>query len=215
MPDWMRVRELIRYTRAFHPRWDDSLASELLGMFKLDPEARIHSLSRGQRAKAGLLAALAHRPDFLVLDEPSAGLDPAVRRHILWAVVRTAADEGRTVLFSSHLLDEVERVADNVAMLHDGTVAMSGPIDGIRERHRQFTLHFETPVDHAPAVDGALSCWGHGKEWNVVCDGESEPVRQAAARLGARVVEECAPSLEDIFIARTQPGLFAASGKEA
>src|SRR5207245_781172 len=83
----------------------------------LDPTAKIKNLSKGQKARAGLLIALAHRPELLVLDEPSSGLDPIVRRDILGAVIRTIADEGRTVLFSSHLLEEVEQVADLVAMI--------------------------------------------------------------------------------------------------
>ena len=105
LPDWMRVDELFTYSSAFYPRWDAGYAEELRQMFALDPAARIKSLSKGQKARAGLTIALAHRPELLVLDEPSSGLDPIVRRDILNAVMRTIADEGRTVLFSSHLLD--------------------------------------------------------------------------------------------------------------
>jgi ABC-2 type transport system ATP-binding protein len=120
LPGWMKVEELMRYTRAFHPRWDPAYAEHLRVQFGLNPKARLHTLSKGQRAKAGLLAAQAHRPELLVLDEPSSGLDPLVRRDILEAVIRTVADEGRTVFFSSHLLEEIERVSDHVAMLHRG-----------------------------------------------------------------------------------------------
>jgi len=80
----------------------------------------VRILSKGQRAKLGLLTAQAHRPDLLLLDEPSSGLDPRVRNDILAAVIRTVSDEGRTVFFSSHLLEEIERVADHIAMLHQG-----------------------------------------------------------------------------------------------
>ena len=94
-----------------------AFAEELRTSFALDPAARVKHLSKGQRARAGLVLALAHRPELLVLDEPSSGLDPIVRRDILGAIIRTIADEGRTVLFSSHLLHEVERVADRVALI--------------------------------------------------------------------------------------------------
>ena len=113
----MRVDELIRYSRAFYPAWDDAYAEELRQTFALEPAAKIKTLSKGQKARAGLLIALAYRPELLVLDEPSSGLDPIVRRDILGAVIRTIADEGRTVLFSSHLLEEVEQVADHVTMI--------------------------------------------------------------------------------------------------
>ena len=85
----------------------------------------------------GTLIALAHRPELLVLDEPSSGLDPVVRRDILGAIIRTIADEGRTVLFSSHLLDEVERVADQVTMIHQGRIVLSETMDDVKLRHRR------------------------------------------------------------------------------
>ena len=140
LPGWMRVDELIRYSRAFYTNWDDAYAEELRQSFSLDPNARIKTLSKGQKSRAGLLVALAYRPELLVLDEPSSGLDPIVRRDILGAVMRTIADEGRTVLFSSHLLDEVEQVADHVTMIRQGTIVMSAPLDEIKASHSGSTL---------------------------------------------------------------------------
>jgi ABC-2 type transport system ATP-binding protein len=136
LPGWMRVDELIRYSRAFYPGWDDAYAEELRQTFALDPTSKIKTLSKGQKARAGLLIALAYRPELLVLDEPSSGLDPIVRRDILGAVMRTTADEGRTVLFSSHLLEEVEQVADHVTMISKGTIVLSGRLSEIKESHR-------------------------------------------------------------------------------
>ncbi len=136
LPGWMSVDELIRYTRAFYPAWDDAYAEELRQSFALDPSAKIRILSKGQKARAGMLIALAHRPELLVLDEPSSGLDPIVRRDILGAIIRTIAHEGRTVLFSSHLLEEVEQVADHVTMINKGRIVLSAPLEDIRETHR-------------------------------------------------------------------------------
>src|SRR5437899_9300861 len=142
LPGWMGVDELIRYTSAFYPKWDDAYAEELRRAFALDPAAKIKDLSRGQKARMGMLIALAHRPELLVLDEPSSGLDPIVRRDILGAVIRTIADEGRTVLFSSHLLNEVEEVADHVTMIDHGRVALSAPLDAMKQSHRCVTVRF-------------------------------------------------------------------------
>jgi ABC-2 type transport system ATP-binding protein len=136
LPGWMRVDELIRYSRAFYPGWDDAYAAELRQAFALDTSATIKNLSKGEKARVGLLIALAYRPELLLLDEPSTGLDPLVRRDILDAIIRTIADEGRTVLFSSHLLDEVEKVADHVTMISQGRVVLSAPLADIRESHR-------------------------------------------------------------------------------
>jgi ABC-2 type transport system ATP-binding protein len=141
----------MRYQRAFYPAWDEAYAEELREAFALDPGARIRTLSRGQKARGGLLVALAHRPPLLVLDEPSSGLDPVVRRDILEAILRTIAGEGRTVLFSSHLLDEVERVCDHVTMIDHGRVVLSGPLETLRQQHGGASLD-EIFVAHAGAA---------------------------------------------------------------
>ncbi len=150
LPGWMRVDELILYSRAFYPAWDDAYAEELRDTFGLDPTATIRKLSKGQKARAGLLIALAYRPELLLLDEPSTGLDPIVRKDILGAVMRTIADEGRTVLFSSHLLDEVEQVADHVTMINHGRIVLSEPLDVIKDTHRTLDEAFVAHVGQAP-----------------------------------------------------------------
>lgn len=204
LPNWMRVHELIRYTQAFYANWDPKYAEELREAFDLDPKAKVKTLSRGQRARAGLLVALSHRPELLILDEPSSGLDPVVRRDILGAIIRTIADEGRTVFFSSHLLDEVERVADRVAIIHLGRIMLTSTMDEIKESHRRMTLRFGNAVSQPPALVGTLACDGGGAEWTYVCNGESEQLRRAAEAIGATVVDDTALSLDEIFVSRIQ-----------
>lgn len=148
--------------------------------------------------------ALAHRPELLVLDEPSSGLDPVVRRDILGAIIRTIAEDGRTVLFSSHLLDEVERVADHIAMIHDGRVILVNSMDDLKDSYRRVTLRFETPVVDPPKLLGGRNTQGAGSEWTYICtivDGDMGQVRGAAESMGAQVVEESALSLDEIFVA--------------
>jgi ABC-2 type transport system ATP-binding protein len=206
LPGWMRVAELLRYVRAFYPGWDDAYAEDLRRRFDLDPAARVRTLSKGQRARAGLLVALAYRPELLVLDEPSSGLDPIVRRDILGAIVRTIADEGRTVLFSSHLLDEVERVSDHVAVINRGRVIVSGALDAVKERHHRLTLRFPESRARPPALNGALQWQGAGQEWTAVCSGTLGDLQEAAAALGARVVDRGRPSLDEILVAQVGAG---------
>ena len=201
LPGWMRMGELVRYSRAFYPAWDDAYANELRQGFALDPRARIKDLSRGQKARAGLLVALAHRPELLLLDEPSSGLDPVVRRDILEAILRTIAHEGRTVLFSSHLLEEVERVADHVTMISHGRIALSAPLDAIKESHRHVTVRLANPQPRPPEVAGVLRWEGGGEEWTAVHCGDSGDFDAAVAGWGARIVESRVPSLEEIFVA--------------
>jgi ABC-2 type transport system ATP-binding protein len=202
LPGWMRVGELMRYTRAFFPGWDEVYAQELRQRFELDPQAKVKNLSKGQRARAGLLVALGHHPELLVLDEPSSGLDPIVRRDILEAIIRSIAHEGRTVLFSSHLLHEVERVSDYVTMIHQGKIVFSAPLDDIKDTHRCLTLRFAEARSQPPQLSGVLAWEGAGHEWTAVYHGEAGPLMTAAAGCGAQVVDKRVPSLDEIFVAR-------------
>ena len=213
LPGWMRVQELMRYVSAFYPTWDDGYASELLERFALNPRARIKTLSKGQRARAGLLVALAYRPRLLVLDEPSSGLDPIVRRDILAAIIRTVAEEGRTVLFSSHLLSEVERVCDRVAMLKSGRLVFHGELSDIKQSHRRFTLRFEKPLGTPPPLQNAFGWTGAGHEWTALFDSPTEHVETAAERAGARIVGRGDPSLDEIFCARSGDQLQTAAAE--
>ena len=202
LPDWMRIDELLRYEQAFYPSWDVKFAAEMLDQFELSARQTIRSLSRGQRARVGLLVALAHRPDLLILDEPSSGLDPIVRRDILAAIIRTVADEGRTVIFSSHLLDEVERVADEVAFLHQGKLVLCDSLSRILDDHRRVSLRFPDEQIAAPSLPGAIHCRGAGREWECLCNGGIESLKQAATRLGAEVIGESRVSLDEVFVGR-------------
>jgi ABC-2 type transport system ATP-binding protein len=213
LPGWMRADELIRYSRAFYPGWDDAYAEELRQTFALDPAAKIKSLSKGQKARVGLLIALAYRPELLVLDEPSSGLDPIVRRDILGAVIRTTADEGRTVLFSSHLLEEVEQVADHVTMIHHGTIALSAPLEEIRQSHGCLTVHFAEARPQPPALASVLRWDGGGQEWAAVVRGGSDELHAAVAGWGAHIVAERVPTLDEVFVAHV--GTAAAPAPEA
>jgi len=200
LPGWMRVDELLRYTRAFYKSWDDRYAEELREQFGLNNSARVKNLSRGETARAGLLLALAHRPPLLVLDEPSSGLDPVVRRDILEAIIRTVAEEGRTVLFSSHLLEEVERVSDHLAMMHNGKLVLCGALEDIKAAHRRIVIRFDSALGRPPVLEGALSVTGAAHEWTVICNGIGN-VTASATRLGGKIVSEHPPSLDEIFVA--------------
>jgi ABC-2 type transport system ATP-binding protein len=203
MPGWMRIGELIRYVGAFYPTWDHDYAERLRQEFELSPVTKVKHLSKGQRARAGLLIALAYRPQLLLLDEPSSGLDPIVRRDILGAIIRTIADEGRTVLFSSHLLAEVERVSDRVAMIKSGRILFCDALDRIKQSHSRLTLQFTSPRAKPPSLVGALAWDGGGCEWTAICSGNSAQFQSAAAAVGARVVDQSPLSLDEIFLARS------------
>jgi ABC-2 type transport system ATP-binding protein len=124
-----------------------------------------------------------------------------VRRDILEAIIRTVADEGRTVFFSSHLLEEVDRVADDLAMMFNGQVVLAGALDNVKENHHRLVFRFDTPQPSAPKVEGVVNISGSGQEWTAICNGKREQAVAAASRMGGRVVAEGPPSLDEIFVA--------------
>jgi len=146
--DYMTVGQILRFTRPFYSDWDTSLEKELLDTFELPVDRRIKTLSKGMRTKTALLLALARRPKLLVLDEPSDGLDPIGIEQMLQKLV-TLCSEGTTVFFSSHQIAEVERVADNVCMLHRGSLVLDSSMDEVRQSYRQIDVGFSHSIDQS------------------------------------------------------------------
>ena len=182
LPTWMKVGSLIDFCRALYPSWDDAYATELCEMFGLTRGTALKGLSKGQRARAGLLVAIAHRPKILVLDEPSSGLDPIARRDILEAIIRTINQDGRTVLFSSHLLEEVDRVCDTVAMMCDGRIIETMTIEQLESRYREIICNPDQRWTAAPTEQGTFGWQRVGQEWSAVIDaGLVDPMSQPFA----------------------------------
>lgn len=202
LPFGMRVDELQRYVRSFYPYWDQSYAEELRTKFELPLKARLKNLSKGQRARAGLMVALAYRPKLLLLDEPSSGLDPIVRRDILTTIVRDLRAEGRTVLFSSHLLNEVEEVCDYVAMLRQGHIIFSDKLETLKKQYISVRLKLEAPKNLAEkAIDGIFVTHGEGTNWTILSDRDQEMLREFYWSVGAEVIHQIPAPLDDIFVA--------------
>ncbi len=202
VPNWMSIDELMRYTQAYHHGWDQAFARELLDTFALDTSQKIKNLSRGMRAQVALVAAVAHRPDLLILDEPSSGLDAVVRMDILNAIVRTISEEGRTVIFSSHLLEEVERMSDHVTMIHHGRIALDGPLQSLTNAHYYINIRFPNNLETKPLLADALATTGKGRSWSVIHNGSAETIDAAVKQLDGEIVESRNATLEEIFIAR-------------
>ena len=200
LPSWLRVGELLRYSAAFRPAWDANYADSLISQFNLDRNARLSTLSKGQRARAGLTVALAFRPEFLLLDEPSSGLDPIVRRDVLGAIIKTISQEGRTVLFSSHLLSEVEQVCDRIVMLSGGQIVLDGSLDEIKASHFQISVRWKDRKPTPPKIDGAVAWQEFGTEWKALWRGDPHILEAETATIGAQLTMREA-TLDEIFVA--------------
>ncbi len=130
---WLKVGQLFDYLPQLYPRWDRAHAQALLQRWQLDPGRVIGKLSPGEAQRLALVRALAPRPDLLVLDEPAAALDPVARRELLRELVVQAGDSGTTVLFSSHIVSDLERVASRVAFLHEGRLLLDSALDEVKD----------------------------------------------------------------------------------
>jgi ABC-2 type transport system ATP-binding protein len=151
-PDWMTVRQFLDYCRPFYPTWDAALEKTLLARFELPPERKLKHLSRGMRVKAILLSVLAFRPKVLVLDEPFSGLDPVVREDVTSGLLETAQAGDWTVLLASHDIEEVERLADRVALLETGRVWLDETVESLLKRFRRV----EVDLQEGPAQTEAI-----------------------------------------------------------
>jgi ABC-2 type transport system ATP-binding protein len=200
LPGWMCIRELFRYTRAFYPKWDKPYAQQLCETFGLDPIQKIKTLSKGQKAQVGLINALAHRPELLLLDEPSSGLDPVVRHDILAMVIRNVVNEGRSVFFSSHLLEEIELIADHVVIMHKGGIFVDSPLAEIQNAYCTLELSFEQHLETSPQLPGLIWSGNRDRRWNILCKGDVNVLKRKAVELGARHIELKRPTLNEIFV---------------
>ncbi len=140
MYGWMRVDEIVRFVAPFYPTWDHDLALRYLRDFELPLRTRIKHLSKGQNVRLGLVLALAHRPELVILDDPALGLDPIMRKQFNRDLITHLQCEGRTVFYSSHLLYEVEPVADEVAILHEGRIVRQADTETLRGDVKQIIL---------------------------------------------------------------------------
>ena len=156
LPLWMTVRQLLDYCRPFYPTWDPALEAKLLGQFDLPPERKLRQLSRGMLMKAALLSSLAYRPKLLVLDEPFSGLDPLARDDFIRGVLEASELGEWTVLVSSHDIEEVERLADHIALLEAGRLKFSETIESLLGRFRRMEI---SPPGGAPPAATPAASW--------------------------------------------------------
>jgi ABC-2 type transport system ATP-binding protein len=191
---------LIRFTSRFYSDWRPDQAQRLLIAYRLPVHKKVRSLSKGMRTKLALLLAFARRPELLILDEPSEGLDPVGIEELLVELVSQAA-AGVTVFFSSHQLAEVERVADHVCILNHGRLRLSAPIDDLRQSYRRIDFVFEAvPSARELIVPGIERIRSSGHQITVLTSRNADEVIRRARDLSAVSVEVSPVPLREIFL---------------
>ena len=202
------MRRLCRFCRDLSRSWDQALVDRYLGVFRLPQDVKARKLSRGQKVGLQLCLALGSDPELLILDEPTSGLDPLARHAFLKVLVGDVAAEGRTVFFSTHILSDVEAVADTIGIIKDGRMLVSDDLDHLRETHKTFRIAYEEvpPEGEVRALrelPGVRGVEREGRGVRLQVRGDTEAVYGAleARPYAVRDVDGIGMSLEDIFIA--------------
>ncbi len=204
----MTVPRICRLCRDLSRSWDQDLLERYIAVFGLPADAKIRKLSKGQKAQLQLCLALGGNPELLILDEPTSGLDPVARRAFLKVLVGDVASEGRTVFFSTHLLSDIEAVADTVGIIKGGKLLVSGELDAMRESHRVFrVVYAETPpeeeIRNLQTMPDVKEIEREGRGVRLRAGGDVETVERALRNRPHTVVDvdSAGMTLEDIFVA--------------
>ncbi len=197
---WMRVGEAVGFCKSCFRWWNDETCRELFDLFGLEADKKVKHLSKGMLTKLSLLLAVSHEPDLLLLDEPLSGLDPIAREEFLDGVLRTICDRGQTVLISSHMLDDVRRLADTVGILHQGRLLLQGNLDALLGSTKRICATLRDGCRPAQTPEGTVWQRVQGRQWTLtVRDFAPEKVEQVGALEGVEHVSVVDLGLEELF----------------
>jgi ABC-2 type transport system ATP-binding protein len=200
MDRWMRVREVLDFCRSVYEAWNETTCRELMGLFELNPDKKVKQLSKGMLTKLSLVLAVSHEPELLILDEPMSGLDPLGREEFLDGVLRTICERGQTVIFSTHSLDDVQRLADTVGILHGGRLLVHRNIEELLESTKRIKATLTNGKPPAKLPKNILWEKHQNREWLVtVSDFSPEMAEQIRSQPGVEHVEVQDIGLEDLF----------------
>jgi ABC-type multidrug transport system ATPase subunit len=199
--DSMTVAAMVRFTASFHPRWRRDLEALYLRRFELPADRRVKTLSRGMRTRLAVLLALCRDAELLMLDEPTAGLDPVAAEEVLQAIVSQVAGSGTTVFFSSHQLADVEQIADDIVIIDRGRAVVGGSIDTLRKEFRRIHLVFadDAPA-HVFATPGVRGIRRDGRTMSLLASGAADLVLAEARTLGPTSVDVTPVTVKEIFL---------------
>jgi ABC-2 type transport system ATP-binding protein len=204
---WMSIAGLEKFQSAFfEEQWDEKFFNDMIEYFELPKEKKIKHLSNGQRAQVSLALALAPNPELLIMDDPTLGLDAAIRRQFLEGMIELIMREGRTVLFSSHILGDVERVSDGIVVIDKGVLRADCTLEQFQNSIKKVIVNFAGSLPGEVDIDGLLHCKRAEKQLELTLVGtDDEKIDEWARRCGAENHTIIAMNLEDQFIEFTEP----------
>ena len=197
---WMRIETMLDYTGAFYPRWNKKLVESMLKDWDLDPWSQISMLSEGEKQKVSIIQAMGHEPDLYIFDEPVASLDPVARRKFIKQLIDLNIKQNKTILFSTHITSDLERVAADVAMLIDGKIVLNDDISTLKDRFCRLHIHSRKQLPPNLPIENALHVNSNGTSAVLTVDGINEQgVKVLEQELSAEIrVEQL--NLEEIFL---------------
>lgn len=205
--EWTRAERFLRHHAAFFETWDPDYAARLCRRLKVQLWEDLQSLSKGTLRRVLLVSALAHRPPVLLLDEPTDGLDPLAREEFMALLADHMADSPTTLLWSTHHVNEVERMADHVGVLRDGRLVLQAPRDEVRLRLRRYRAGVPEGWTGVPGLNGqVLLREGEGREVALTVWGEEREVAERLSAAGATVHDAAPLSLEEATVALLRAG---------
>jgi len=198
--DWMKVKQLIRYVSVYYPKWNQQLQQRCIAEYEISLNARVGSLSPGQRQRLAILIAICFEPELLILDEPAAALDPLARAQFLDLLLEMIQDQNRTIVISSHILSDVEKVIDHAVIMKAGRIITDCAFDELREKYTRVRLTaLAGPLPETLDFANVLDCRRSDSEATLTVRGLSpEQIETAAARIKCQADIQPLP-LEDIY----------------
>lgn len=197
MYGWMRIEQIVKWVASFYPDWDDKFTNKLLDMLELPRKSKVKTLSKGQNSRLALLLALGHRPKVVILDDPTLGLDPIARKDFLRHVIELLQSNGVTVFFSSHLLYEIEPVADHIAILDKGVIIKAERTFDLRESVKKVVLN--TSQNDFSNIEGILDASKTGERVALTVENcNAEKINKIKDSYGG-FVREIGLNLDEIF----------------
>lgn len=196
---WMKVKDVCRFLKSFYPNWDDELVKQYIKKYQLDPVSKVSDLSRGTLGKLFLAMALSHHPELLILDEPTAALDPIVRGEFLEGLIDLAQQEGKTIFLATNNLNDVERIADSVGIIDNGSLSLFMEMDELKQKIRKIKLTF---VNSSPKINipGILKEHWAGNEVVLIVKDYNENMKNQLNKFNPKNISFLDISLEEIFV---------------
>jgi len=197
---WMSIKEILSFNASFYPKWNTRKVNAYLEKFSLEPKTKIRHLSRGMKLKLGLIVTLASEPELLILDDPTSGLDVPTRHDFLKEIIKELSEAGTTILFSTHIVHEIEGIIDNLGILRYGHLILDEDFHDLKNSIKRVLLTSEDSIEDKITIDGIITQKINETQCEIVVYPWTEEKKKEIEALNFTNLEVKPLNLEEIFI---------------